>query len=349
MVKGGVAFAVPGDLATPTGGYAYDRRMIAELKQLGWQVDVVNIGEGFPRPTRATLDDALNRLGMVADGQPIIVDGLAYGVMPDEARTLQTRHPLIALVHHPLALETGLSATESAHLHAKERAALAVARRTVTTSATTADLLTRDYDVAREAITVAPPGTDRMARGQRDPNAEVHLLAVGAVVPRKGYDVLVAALAKLRDLPWRLTIVGALDRDPETAAQLLAAVACSELGERVHVAGAVTTERLAELYDHADVFVLASRFEGYGMAFAEAMAHGLPVVGTTAGAVPETVGKGAGLLVPPDDPDALADALRRLIAAPDLRSRLATAARAVMLPTWQQSAELFSQAIEAAR
>jgi glycosyltransferase involved in cell wall biosynthesis len=349
VVKGGVAFAVPGDLATPTGGYAYDRRMIAELERLGWQVDVVNVGEGFPRPTRATLDEALRKLSGLTDGQAIVIDGLAYGAMPDEARALSKHRALIALVHHPLALETGLSAIESAQLHATERAALAVARRTITTSVTTADLLERDYGVARAAITVAPPGTDRTARRQRNKDATVHLLAVGAVVPRKGYDVLVTALAALRDLPWRLTIVGALDRDPETAAELRASIARLDLASQVHVAGAVTAERLTELYGEADVFVLASRFEGYGMVFAEAMAHGLPVVGTTAGAIAETVANGAGLLVPPDDPNALAGALRRLISDPGERSRLAAAAGEVILPSWRQSAELFSQAIEAVR
>ncbi|WP_146617925.1 glycosyltransferase family 4 protein, partial [Rhodoplanes serenus] len=152
--------------------------------------------------------------------------------------------------------------------------------------------------------------------------------AVGAVVPRKGYDVLVAALARLADLDWRLTIAGATDRDPATAAALVRQIVDLGLGDRVVVAGAVPDDRLAALYAASDVFVLASRFEGYGMAFSEAVAYGLPVVGTTAGAIPDTVPAGTGLLVPPDDPTALAAALRTLITDEATRTRIAAAARA---------------------
>jgi glycosyltransferase involved in cell wall biosynthesis len=178
---------------------------------------------------------------------------------------------------------------------------------------------------------------------------ETSLLAVGAIVPRKGYDVLIAALAPLRDLPWRLTIVGDRTRDAETAARLDAEVARLSLEERVAIAGVVSTERLAELYASADLFVLASRFEGYGMAFAEALAHGLPIVGTTAGAIAETVPARAGILVAPDDVTALSDALRQVIVDAVSRERLAQSARAsaAALPTWRQSAERFSQAISA--
>ena len=137
-----------------------------------------------------------------------------------------------------------------------------------------------------------------------------HLLSVGAVVPRKGFDVLVAALATLAELPWRLTIAGDLTRDPNEAARLDVSISQHKLTSRIAVPGAVSSERLAALYDDADLFVLASRFEGYGMAYAEALSHGLPVIGTTAGAIPDTVPQEAGLLVTSGDVDALAKALR---------------------------------------
>jgi glycosyltransferase involved in cell wall biosynthesis len=176
----------------------------------------------------------------------------------------------------------------------------------------------------------------------------VVLLAVGALVPRKGYDVLLAALRDLKEFPWRLTIVGARDRSPATVRDIEAAIAASDLAGRVDLAGVVPAERLAALYAEADLFVLPSRFEGYGMAFAEALSHGVPVVGTTAGAIPETVPTGTGLLVRPDDAAALALALRRLIADRQERERLAAAARAKAgeLPTWAQSARLFSRVLE---
>ena len=104
-----VAFAVPGDLGAPTGGYAYDRRMIAELQKLGWQVDVIGLGDGFPRPSAEVKAAAGEKLAGVPKECPVIVDGLAFGVLPEAAHELGERNPLLALVHHPLALETGLS------------------------------------------------------------------------------------------------------------------------------------------------------------------------------------------------------------------------------------------------
>ena len=342
-------FAVPGDLATPTGGYAYDRRMVAELLALGWQVEIADIGSDFPRPGAYALGAARARLMAVRKGAPIVIDGLAFGVLPELAADLHVDHPLIALVHHPLALESGIPPAEAQAFRRQERAALAFADNVIVTSPSTGRLLATDYGVDPDDITVARPGSEPRAPAHGSTDGSVALLAVGSVVRRKGYDVLVAALAGLKDLPWRLTIVGDRTRSPATAAALDADILRHGLGERIAVPGAVPDQRLAELHAGADLFVLPSRFEGYGMAFAEAIAHGLPVIGTTAGAIPDTVPEGAGLLVPPDDAAALAQALRRLIANASERETLAAAARAAAarLPTWRQSAEEFARAIEA--
>ena len=345
MVKE-VVFAVPGDLATPTGGYTYDRRIIAELPALGWRAQVLDLGDGFPRPSASTRAAACAQLAALPPGRSVVIDGLAFGVLADAAAALRSRHPLVALVHHPLALESGVSTVEAAALRQSERAALACARHVVVTSAATARLLAADYDVPAERLSVVEPGTDRTEVPPRAGDHVVALLAVGAVVPRKGYDVLVAALARLRDLPWRLLIAGDLARNPDAARRLAADIARLGFAERVTIAGAVTPDRLAVFYAAADLFVLPSRFEGYGMAYAEAIAHGVPVVGTTAGAIPETVPAGAGVLVPPDDIDALAAALRRLIERPDERQRLAAGARAARFPSWRDQAGLFAGILE---
>jgi glycosyltransferase involved in cell wall biosynthesis len=344
-----IAFAVPGDLATPTGGYAYDRRMIAELKRLGWQIDVVNLGEDFPWPSSKTRTAALALLSGVPAGRAIVVDGLALGVMPDATLWLHSRNPLIALVHHPLAMESGLSSQQADDLRTSERAALAIASHVIVTSAATARQLITDYNVPACSITVARPGNDPVPMSQGSHDGIVRLLSVGAVVRRKGFDVLIAAVATLADLPWRLTIAGDRGRDPKTAAQLDADIARHKLGSRVEVLGAVSARKLAELYAASDLFVLASRFEGYGMAYAEAIARGLPVIGTTAGAIPDTVPTGAGVLVAPDDADAFARALREAIENSDQRHRMALSARdaAGLLPNWQDSAILFARALEA--
>jgi glycosyltransferase involved in cell wall biosynthesis len=342
------AFVVPGDLATPTGGYVYDRRIIAELRALDWQVQVLDIGEGFPRPTAVVRAAAHRRIAGLARGQPIVIDGLAFGVLAQEAQALARERSLVPLVHHPLALETGLSEDESAVLRDGERAALACARHVITTSQSTAQLLVADYAVTPQRLSIVRPGTDRVAGRPRAGGPLVDLLAVGSVVPRKGYDILVAALAKIPEPPWRLTIAGDRQRAPQTARLLDAQIACLGLAGRITLAGAVAPQRLMQLYAEADLFVLASRFEGYGMAYAEAIAHGVPVVGTRAGAIPDTIPAGAGVLVPPDDVDALAAILRGLIESPLQRERLAAGARAAAttFPSWRESGKAFARVLE---
>jgi glycosyltransferase involved in cell wall biosynthesis len=345
-----VAFAVPGDLATPTGGYAYDRRIIAELKTLGWTVDIIDLGDGYPRPDTANRAAALPLLTRMPQGQPIVIDGLAFGVLAAAAASLRQGNPLIALVHQPLALESGLSLAEVNKFRASERAALEFARRVIATSPSTAKLLTMDYGVPAEHITVARPGTDPVAPAVGSRDGVVRLLAVGSVVPGKGYDVLVAALTMVTDLPWQLMIAGDTGRDRATAAEIEGDIARFKLTDRIALLGAVAPARLAELYSTADLFVLASRFESYGMAYAEAIAYGLPTIGTTAGAIPDTLSGESAILVRPDDVAALAHALRRLIADGNERQKIACAARAAAahLPNWRDCAVLFAGAIEAA-
>jgi glycosyltransferase involved in cell wall biosynthesis len=252
------------------------------------------------------------------------------------------------LVHQPLALDPGLDTTQADTFRETERAALATAARVVVTSEATARIVIADYDVPSQRISVVRPGNDPVPPAPGSNDGVVRLLSVGSVVPVKGYDLLIAALATLPDMPWRLTIAGDRTRNPTAAAQLDAGIAAYGLGDRVAVLGAVPPEGIIELYLASDVFVLASRFEGYGMALAEAIAHGLPVVSTTAGAIPDTVPAGTGLLVPPDDVAALARAVHRLVSDRAERQRLAMNARAAaaQLPTWQESARLFAGAIE---
>jgi glycosyltransferase involved in cell wall biosynthesis len=346
VVKAAV-FAVPGDLATRTGGYAYDRRIIAELAALGWRIDVLTLGDGFPFPTADTRAAARARLAELPPVPPVVVDGLALGALPDEAQALHTSHRLIALVHHPLALETGLTTVDREALRTSERSALRRAHHVVATSATTAQLLSTDYDVPTDRLSVVAPGTDRVAPRLHKREGEVVLLSVGAVIPRKGYDVLVAALAQLKQLPWRLVIAGDRARSVDTCRRLEADIAGLGLADRIDLLGAVSEEALASLYADCDLFVLPSRFEGYGMAYAEAIAHGVPVVASTAGAIPDPVPAAAGVLLPPDNVDALALALRRLIENPADRERLAAAARAVTFPSWREQGALFARVLEA--
>src|SRR5262245_13805836 len=323
--------------------------MISELAQRGWTVKLVNLGDGFPDVHQGRQAAAAKLLADTPPGMPIVIDGLAFGALPQAAAALQKRNPLIALVHLPLALEWGLPPAKAEIYRATERAALTCARRVIVTSASMARLLIADYAVAAQRITIACPGTDPVPPAEGSSDGIVRLLSVGSLVEGKGYDVLVAALGRLAQLPWQLTIAGDASRDPSCASMIRNAIASQGLGDRIAILGAVARERLEGLYRAADLFVLASHFESYGMAFAQAVAHGLPVIGTTAGAIPDTVPPAAGILVPPGNADALVHPLRLLIEDGNARQRYAAGARAAAarLPSWRDSALLFARAIEA--
>ena len=326
----GLDFVIPGDPAAFTGGYEYARRIVEGLRTLGWNVMVRGLDASFPSPTPSALAHARGTFARIPDGSTVLVDGLAFGAMAEIAAAEAHRLRLVALVHHPLALETGLEDGRAQALRISEAGALAAARKVITTSAATARALA-DYGVPLERTAVVEPGTDH-----------------APLVPRKGHGVLVEALAPLVDRPWRLTCVGSLARAPKTVAALRQRIAKLRLAGRVRFAGEVDRTALERYYDHADAFVLATFHEGYGMALAEALARGLPIVSTLAGAVPDTVPPDAGLLVRPGDPVTLRGALARFLDEPDLRASLAAGARAARerLPSWSESCARLSHALD---
>ena len=339
-------FAIPGNIDLPTGGYIYDRRVLALLPGLGVTVRHLALPGSFPAPTAADLAETERLLAALPADGAVVIDGLAYGAMPAEL-VARVRAAIVALVHHPLCLEAGLPPARQRQLKDLETAALALARTVVTTSPTTARTLAADFAVPAHKITVAEPGTDPAPRATGT-GSPVQLLAVGAVVPRKAYDLLVRALSPLADRDWRLTMAGPTDRSAEALAALRAALLEGGLGHRVTLLGAVDQQRLAELYAKADIFVMSSLYEGYGMVLGEAMARGLPIVCTTGGAAAETAPDTAAIKVPPGDQAALTAAIGRLIDEPDLRARMADAAWAAAqgLPRWEDTARAIANVIK---
>lgn len=338
-------FAIPGDLATPTGGYAYARHVLPLLAAYGVEATPLRLPDGFPNPSPEDLAQTERLLAGAPGDAVLLIDGLAYGALPPAlVRRLHRR--IVALVHHPLGLETGLTEERQAELLENERAVLALARWTIVTSSATAHLLVEDFDVSSNHITIAEPGTapSRRARGTGSP---LSLLAIGAVSPRKGYDVLIGALEGLAETDWRLTIAGALDRAPGTVAALRAQIASAGLETRVTLAGAVDDTRLEALFTFADVFVSASLYEGYGMGLAEALARGLPIVTSTGGAADDTVPDAAAIKVAPGNIEALREALARIIADAALRRRLGEASWSAgqALPRWTHTARLIAGVI----
>jgi len=370
-----LVFLYPGDLDTPTGGYVYDRMLIDALRRAGRPVDTRTLGAGYPDPTPETLQQAQALIAGLADGSPVMIDGLAFGVLGEVVAPHAARLRLIALVHHPLAEEAGLSPDRAETLRRAERAALAHARLVVTTSRATADLVARDYAVPDDRLAVLEPGRAPLPEPAGPAIATrggdtLRLLAVGSLIPRKDYPTLLAALARLGDQRVHLDIVGSAAFDPRHADHLAAEVARLGVADRVTFHGALARRDLERLYASADLFVLTTLYEGYGMAFVEAMAHGLPVVATGTGAVADTVpqaagfehapgdmaaglehapnNEAAGVVHAPGDVAAVAASLCRLIDDPALRAAMGRAARAhvAALPDWDAQAARLGAMLE---
>jgi glycosyltransferase involved in cell wall biosynthesis len=342
-MTGRIDLVVPGPLDQRTGGYIYDRRVVDGVRALGWPVTVHELAGRFPIVDDLAIEAAREALEAMPAGNLPVIDGLALPAFAD----LPMPGPWVALVHHPLALETGLSATQAEALATIERGVLASASRVIVTSAQTRRDLA-GYDVAETRVGIVLPGTEPAPLARGSGGRELALLCVASLTPRKGHRVLLEALAGLRDLAWRLTCVGSPDRDPRAARAIRETITHFSLEGRVRLIGEQSEAALQPFYDAADLFVLASHHEGYGMALAEALARGLPVVSTTAGAIPDTVPAAAGVLVPPGDPEALAEALRRVLTEPGLRRELAAGARAARrsLPTWDDAARAFAAELE---
>lgn len=349
MAEPPVHFIVPGPIDQRTGGYGYDRRIVAALQALGRTVRVIELDGQFPLSCDIARTSAAEALDCMPDGAVAVIDGLALPAFGPTLSRHARRITVVALVHHPLALETGLSERARSSLRCIERDLFAQTDGIVTTSAATAGLLA-DFCVASETISVVLPGTDPAPRASGSMGAAVQLLCVGTVIPRKGHALLVDALANCAALDWRLLCLGSLDRDAETVFAVQQRIAAHDLTDRITLAGEADAKTLAAAYAAADIFVLASAFEGYGMAFAEALARGLPVVGSGDGAVRDTVPETAGIIVPVGDRAALAAALTRVIEDPALRGRLAGGAHAAgqMLPDWVLAGHAFAAALDAA-
>ena len=343
-----LAFLVPGSLDQLTGGYLFARKVVDGLRAMGRTVTVAELPGRFPdadEAARAAAGGALHRLPA---GSIAVIDGLALPGFTDCLANEAQRLRLIGFIHHPLSLETGLSAAEARRYASLEARLWPLLRGVLCPSAHTAKAVIA-AGVAAHRVLVTMPGTDKpaMTSEQRRPGP-LRLLSVGPVIPRKGHLVLVEALADLREFDWRLTCIGSIERDRAAAEALRRAIAAKKLGDRVALAGECSPEVLGAAYRDADIFVLPSHYEGYGMVYAEALAHGLPIIATTAGAIPETVTATASLLVPPGDAAALRDALRRVFTHANLRARLAVGAAlaATALPDWPTAVRRWAAALD---
>ncbi|WP_427918609.1 glycosyltransferase family 4 protein [Streptomyces sp. cg40] len=329
-----VHFVMPGgvdDLAAPSGGNAYDRRVSLDLPGFGWQVHKHAVDGEWPRPGAAARAELARVLRELPDGAAVLLDGLVACGVPEIVVPEADRLGLAVLVHLPLGDETGLEAAVAAELDAKERTVLRAVSAVIGTSDWAVRRLVSHHGLAPDRVHVATPGAD-IAPLASGTDGVSRLLCVAAVTPRKGQHRLIEALAAAADLPWTCTCVGGLGSDPEYVDHLRGLIRQYGLQDRLHLAGPQAGAQLDASYASADLMVLMSYAETYGMAVTEALARGIPVLATDVGGLPEAVGRAPdggvpGILVPPEDPAALAVELRGWFGEADVRRRLKAAAR----------------------
>lgn len=326
---------LPGDIDDPTapsGGNRYDRRLCEGLAAAGWSVPELPVAGGWPRPDPAERDALARALAAVPDDALVLLDGLVACAAPEVVVPQATRLRQVVLVHLPLADETGLRAAEAAELHAREGRTLRAATAVVATSAWAGRRLVDRHGLPADRVHVVAPGVDPAPLATGTDGAS-RLLCVASITPRKGHDLLVEALAALPEVPWRCDCVGGLRRADDFVERIRRRAAEHGLADRIRLLGPRTGAELAASYAAADLLVLPSRAETYGMVVTEALARGIPVLATAVDGVPEALGHAPdgslpGMLVAPEDPAALAAALRRWFAEPGTRARLRAAARA---------------------
>jgi glycosyltransferase involved in cell wall biosynthesis len=327
---------LPADVDDPalvSGGNVYDRQVLDGLGDAGWTVHEHLLAGTWPRPdaaARARLEEVLR------DGAgPVLLDGLVACGVPEVVVPHAARRPLAVLVHLPLGVE-------APDLDAGEGAMLRAARAVLVTSPWAASRLRERHGV--DAV-VATPGVDPAPLAHGTDGAH-RLLCVGAVTPTKGQDLLVAALAELREHAWTLDLVGPTGRDPAFVAALRADIARHHLADRVRLLGPCHGADLDALWRAADLLVAPSRVETYGMVVSEALARGIPVLASAVGGLPDTL-DGAGVLAPPEDVPALVARLDRWFADHLHRDgrRISARSRRCRLHGWTQTSRRVAQVL----
>lgn len=340
-----IALLVPAPFATVSGGYNYDRAIVAGLRAAGHRVDVLELEGRHPLADAAAQAAARAAWMHVPEDALPVIDGLCLPAFTPLADALGARRTA-GLIHHPTALETGHDEATRESLRAIERDLLPRLARVIVTSTPTGKRLTDEFGVDAARIACVEPGTADAPRSVGSGGPGCAILSVGSITPRKGHDVLLRALAMLPDLDWTLTIASSM-RDPAYAAHLNALAAELGIASRITFAGEVADSALETLWQHADVFALATHYEGYGMATAEAVKRGIAVAVTDTGAAASLVKPETGVVVPPGDFGMLGRSLRRIIFDTALRAEMRDAAWQAgrALPGWDDQAQAFAAAL----
>jgi glycosyltransferase involved in cell wall biosynthesis len=336
------------DPGQPTGGNIYDRRVCAGLAETGWEVLVATVAAAWPVSGPGAQAGLARIVSAIPDGETVLIDGLIASPAAAQLLPHTGRIRMTVLLHMPLATAVGTHHHASAEC--SERAVLRAAAGVVVTSEWTRRQVLTRYAIPACRVHVARPGVDRAAAPARPVRG--HLICVGVLSPHKGQDLLIEALADLADRDWHCVLAGSPDRDPDFARQLQTRITRLGYGHRVRLAGVLTGAALSHAYSTADLLVVPSRSETYGMTVTEALAHGLPVIAAAVGGLPEALGSTAdgtrpGQLIPPGDPAALAAALADWLGDERHRHRLRAAVRQRQstLHGWEQTTQEVADAL----
>ncbi|HTI02781.1 MAG TPA: glycosyltransferase family 4 protein [Acidisoma sp.] len=334
-----VTFFTPGNFPPTTGAIVYDTRLAEALRALGASVDLKSVLGRHPEPDEAALQNAAAIAAALPAGR-VLIDGFCLYAFAEQATHLTSA---IGMLHHPMSQEPQLPEAERARFLAAERALLPCLAHLLVPSEAVRRQLVDAVGLDAAQITVLAPGIPETPRSAGSGGPGRHLLSVASLIPRKGHDTVLRALQSLPDLDWRFTICGDASIDPEHAAVLRRLAEGPGLAGRVTFVGPRTPEQMEALWQSADVFISASIFEGYGMAVAEAVRHGLPLALAREAAAPEVIPAAASAIVEPGDHVQLAKALRRIIYDADVHAALADASWQAgrALPRWEDQAQAF--------
>lgn len=384
-----IAFIIYGSVDQISGGYLYDREVVSALRKKNDHVTFVSLRQlpyvlsvlqwCSPRLIKLLRKGVWMREDNPADC--VVIDELVHPSIWFAATRTGSRGPRLVLLVHHLRSKERRAQFETIVARAFEKTLINSADMIVVNSRTTARTVEQ---LLRKPCTVliCPPGrdtflgcaqngiekkkpppveTERKKTGAGK-NTPVELLAVGNLIRRKGYTLLIHALSRLCGLEWRLTIAGNDMADPKYTRTLKRNIRTLGMEENISITGIVSAERLAALYGSADIFVFPTQYEGYGISLAEAMSFGLPYVAMNSGAVVELTGFGGapgreedrgiritegGFLTDPDDSAALSTSLKKLITDAGLREQLGAESLhlASSLSRWRDTGNCFVSAL----
>lgn len=349
-----IALVVPADVDTVrSGGNLYDLRLAEALRRADDDVVLCRVEGSWPAvddSAERRLAAALERLRTEHGHRVLIIDGLVGAACPGViTAAVAAGMDLRLLIHLPLGLEPGLEAETARRRNALEEASVRAAASVIATSNWAAAELCRRHGL--QQVAVAPPGVEPapLAYGSKPPR----LLQVGALTPGKNQLALVSALVGVADKPWTACLVGSLTRNPLYVQRVQRAIGEADLGERIILTGELTGAALADQWQAADLSVLPSSVETYGMVVTESLAHGIPVIVPSGTGAEDTLGhdprgQRPGFAVAAGDPAGLRRVLAQWLRNPATRSAVRRAAenRRAGLTGWDQTARDVAAAVQ---